>query len=38
MVEQARFSLRPARPYSLERTLARFQRFPEVVDLVEDGT
>ncbi len=38
MAEQSRFSLRPARPYSLERTLARFQRFPEVVDLVKDGT
>ena len=38
MVEQSRFSLRPVRPYSLERTLARFQRFPEVVDVVEDGT
>ncbi len=38
MAEQSRFSLRPARPYSLERTLARFQRFPEVVDVVEDGT
>lgn len=38
MAEQSRFNLRPVRPYSLERTLARFQRFPEVVDLVEDGT
>ncbi len=38
MAERSRFTVRPERPYSLERTLARCQRFPEVVDRVEDGT
>ena len=38
MAERSRFSVRPERPYSLKRTLGRFQRFPEVVDRVEDGS
>ena len=37
MSEAARFSVRPKRPYSLERTAARFRRFPEIVDRYEDG-
>ena len=37
MAERARFSVKPARPYSLERTAARFLRFPEVVDHFQDG-
>jgi DNA-3-methyladenine glycosylase II len=37
MAERARFNVRPTRPYSLERTAARFLRFPEVVDHFQDG-
>lgn len=38
MAERSTLRLTPARPYSLERTLARFRRFPELVDRVEaDG-
>lgn len=32
-----RFDFVPARPYSLERTLQRFARFPDAVDLVSAG-
>ena len=34
---RARFALRPAAPYSLERTAGRFARFAERVDVVRDG-
>jgi 3-methyladenine DNA glycosylase/8-oxoguanine DNA glycosylase len=37
MAERARFSVKPTRPYSLERTAARFLRFPELVDHFQDG-
>ena len=32
-----RFTIEPRRPYSLGLTVARFARFPEVVDRVEEG-
>ncbi len=37
MNDRVRFSLSPQGPYSLDRTLARFSRFPESVDRFEEG-
>jgi DNA-3-methyladenine glycosylase II len=34
---RARYSVTPAGPYSLERTLARLSRFPEKVDVYDNG-
>jgi DNA-3-methyladenine glycosylase II len=35
MIERQRFTVEPRRPYSLARTVERFTRFPEVVDVVD---